>query len=837
MLAAAENLSQMEKYLPYLVLGIGVVAAGLFVAYFASETDRRKRIVGSILSLVLTAFSIFCITEGKGVKKGIDLQGGASFLVRVQPAGERPVTPDVLATAQAIIESRLNPTGGKDVVVTPQGTDRLYVEVPGLSDEEIANSKSVIERVAKLEFRLLGADGFNFTNEADQTLKPDATKMRYLGDRGDDKAKEAREPGKPRPKPDTFIWVKKKVEMQGKSVKSAYAALNPGSVNYHIVVELHSEFGDQMRKLTSTNKGRPMAIIMDNEVLSAPSINGEFGSNFEITGGFDETEARELSSSLMNPLENPLLVEQSSTISPTYGKETVQQGIYACLVGLGLTLFFMMLYYRLSGIIAVVGLIVNLLLLLGAMRVFDQTLTMPGIAGIILTLGMAIDANVLIYERLREELKAGRSLGPAINAAYSKAFSAIFDSNITTLITSIIMIVIATGAVKGFGLSLTIGLIASMFSALLITRVCFLWLSGAGLEKLSFMELIENRLYDFMGKRKLWLTISAIVCTTMLIIVGIKGQKVLGYELRGGDVVSLNNVPSATEDTVRTALQNWKVTTKDGSSLDANNVNVTTVKPLTGDAYTILRSPPATAESLKAHLASALGGSDAALKQKFAEASAESMGSAVGGEMLTKSLWALGLGLLGIFIYLTFRFEMPFAIGGIVAILHDVIIAVGVCAIAGKEIGLILIGAFLTIAGYSINDTIVIFDRVRDDLRTMKGDLKDVLNHAISATLSRTIITSGVTSLAVLAMWLFGGKSMADFSFAMLIGMLSGVYSTIFIASPVVLWWADRRKLNLRQQILDADALALEALNGLEREAPEKKGKSSEGDQAALPSS
>jgi SecD/SecF fusion protein len=180
---------------------------------------------------------------------------------------------------------------------------------------------------------------------------------------------------------------------------------------------------------------------------------------------------------------------------------------------------------------------------------------------------------------------------------------------------------------------------------------------------------------------------------------------------------------------------------------------------------------------------------------------------------------------------------MPFAIGGIVAILHDVIIAVGVCAIAGKEIGLILIGAFLTIAGYSINDTIVIFDRVRDDLRTMKGDLKDVLNHAISATLSRTIITSGVTSLAVLAMWLFGGKSMADFSFAMHIGMLSGVYSTIFIASPVVLWWADRRKLNLRQQILDADALALEALSGLEREAPEKKGKSADGDQAALPSS
>jgi SecD/SecF fusion protein len=198
------------------------------------------------------------------------------------------------------------------------------------------------------------------------------------------------------------------------------------------------------------------------------------------------------------------------------------------------------------------------------------------------------------------------------------------------------------------------------------------------------------------------------------------------------------------------------------------------------------------------------------------------MGSSVGDEMLWRSVIAIVAGLVGIFIYLTFRYEMPFAIGGIVAILHDVTVAVGACVIAGKEIGLILIGAFLTIAGYSINDTIVIFDRVRDNLRTMRGDLEEVLNHAISATLSRTLITTLVTGLAVVAMFLFGGKSMADFSFTMLVGMVTGVYSTIFIASPVVLWWAKKRKLNLRQAILDADAARLEALSNLEREAPAK---------------
>ena len=249
------------------------------------------------------------------------------------------------------------------------------------------------------------------------------------------------------------------------------------------------------------------------------------------------------------------------------------------------------------------------------------------------------------------------------------------------------------------------------------------------------------------------------------------------------------------------------------------------VKPVGGEAYFTIRSAPGTAGALIEKLKQDLAGGDAERAKLFEGADIQSMGSAVGGKMLTNSIWALVAGLVGIFIYLTFRFESPFAVGAIFAVLHDVIIAVGACALVGKEVGLILVGAFLTIAGYSINDTIVIFDRVREELRTRKGDLSEVLNYAISATLSRTVITSGVTALAVIAMLLFGGKSLADFSFAMLIGMISGTYSTIFIASPVVLWWAERRQINLRKQILDADARDLEALSGMEREAPEKPSK------------
>ncbi len=817
--------SFMDKYLPYMVLVTGLASAGLFVAYFASVTDKRKRFTGTLLALLLAGFSIFCITEGEGVKRGIDLKGGASFLVRVMPSGERTVNPDMLDQAQEILEKRLNPLGSRDISITKQGEDRLYIEVPGLSDEEIKKSKETIERVAKLEFRLLGPDGLSMVGPEDTGIKPGLQKMKYL-DRDDEDAAENEAKLE---KKDQFLWVKNKPEMSGKSVKGAVPYLDKGATNYTIEVRLHDNFGDQMLKLTKENQGRPMAIILDGEVLSAPTIQNPFGSNFVITGSFNEEKARELSSQLMNPLENPLAVEQSSTISPTYGEAAVKQGITACLGGLALTLVFMMLYYRLSGIIAVIGLAVNLLLLLGAMRVFDQTLTMPGIAGIILTLGMAIDANVLIYERMREEFAQGKDLEQAIPAAYNKAFTAIFDSNITTLITSVLMITIASGAIKGFGLALTIGLIASMFSALLITRVCFLWLSRMGLKKLSFMSLIKNRLYDFMGKRRLWLTISAFACAACIGITVMNGERTLGYELRGGDMIQLKGISGIDQAKVDAALKDWTFT-KDKDSYTHDSVNIGSVKPLGEDAYIIIRSTPGTAKSIKEHLKAKLAGDDTAKAAAIENAATETMGSTVGAQMLKNSILALVAGLIGIFIYLTFRFEMPFAVGGIVAIFHDVIIAVGLCALAGKEVGLILVGAFLTIAGYSINDTIVIFDRVRDNLRTMKGDLKDILNASISATLSRTIITSGVTALAVLAMFLFGGKSMSDFSFTMLIGMISGVYSTIFIASPVVLWWAGKRKTDLRQQILDADAAKLEALSGLEREAPEKPGNKGSGE-------
>jgi SecD/SecF fusion protein len=831
-----------------LIFLIGILAFGLFVWYFASETENGKRKVGTLLALIMIAFGAYMLVSKK-MKQGIDLAGGAAFRVKIDPAVNEDGQTKTVTTAQAeaakeIIERRLAPLGNKDIVVTVQGQDEIYVEVPGIQPEEMAKNREIIERVAKLDFRLVHPNGQALIDQRGEAIWNDAKKQ-WVGvaepgyvevpdhHKIDAAKKKAKEEGKVEPEADISgldrdaqlkkrlediykkkqtILVKKQPELEGKSVSQAFAAADTGTGGYMIHVKLNSADGDKMLKITKENLGQPLAIVVDGEVISAPTIQGNFGADFQITGGsngFDFKEANDLSSALMNPLENPLRIVQASQTSPTYGKAIIQQGMLAGLAGLVATLVFMCIYYRLSGIIAVIGLAVNLLLLLAAMNIFDFTLTMPGIAGIVLTLGIAVDANVLIYERMREEFAAGKTFHGALNASYQKAFSAIFDSNLTSLITSVIMIWLATGAVKGFGVTLTVGILASLFSALLITRVCFGWLERTGLKKLSFMSLIQNRLINFMGKRKLAFAISGVLIAACLAILVIKRDKSLGYELRGGELISLTGV---TEDQVRTSLSKLQTVKTDEGKEEGFSFTTQSIKPIGGQEASVnVRTNFGLGKGAIDHLQNDL-------KVKINADDLQQIGPAVGKQSLYNSLWAILLGMVGIFIYLTFRYEVPFAIGGIVALLHDVIISAGVCAFFGIEIGMIVVGALLTIAGYSINDTIVIFDRIRETLRNSRDDLEDIMNQAISATLSRTILTSGVTLFVVLSMLVFGGKSMTDFSFCMLVGMISGVYSTIFIASPIVLWWARKRKLNLRKAIMDAEMLKLQAQSNVERE-------------------
>jgi SecD/SecF fusion protein len=513
----------------------------------------------------------------------------------------------------------------------------------------------------------------------------------------------------------------------------------------------------------------------------------------------------------MNPLENPLVVEEMRNISPTLGAAVVDQGIKAGILSLLVTFFIVCLYYRTSGIIANIGLVVNTLILFGVMAMFGATFTLPGIAGMVLTVGMAVDANVLIYERLREEIAAGKSLKNAIDAAYDRAFSAIFDSHVTSLITAVALFLLGSGTIKGFAVTLTIGVTASLFSAILVTRVIFRWGIDLGwFKKLTFLNLIKAKNYDFMGKRKvcIWFAIATIVAS--IAAFAIRGERSLGVDFTGG---------------TRILFQFEKGTTV---TQDEAQKAIDSIRPqLSKEAYPQIETIPTAGPLLSVRCATkdtsliigklresipVLGEKNPGSEKFAVDASLEEVSALIGGSFLTQSIIAIIIGFVLIVLYMTMRFEFSFALGGFIAIFHDVIICVGIVVMLGGELSLIHVGAVLTIAGYSISDTIVVFDRIREMLLIRTDSVEKIMNEAINATLSRTLLTSTATLLSVLILSIVGGTSLRDFGFIIFIGIIIGTFSSIFIASPIVLWWSNRGGRSIREDVL-ATAAKQEALS------------------------
>ena len=785
--------------------GLGLLA--LFFWYFATDFERKKRNIGSIIVVLIAVFSLLSIipkghwrniitgktalSEAHNLKGGIDLIGGSSFTLRVQPAigpegTEVPVTANAVEQAIQTVEKRLNNLGTADLLIVAQGSDRLLVQMPGVTPEEAASVRKILEKIAKLELKSVHpesralANTLAAENEEDRVLPP-GYKL-YVYEDEDDEGKIIKE----------NILLKRRSALDGSYIVHAQELYGPHEGK--LTVKLNSEGANKMFDLTKQMRhGQDrLAIVLDGKVLSAPVVQDSLGAQFEISGMKNAAEAKNIAAALLNPLKNPLLVEEERTVSATLGKETVFQGITAGIAGLGLTLLFVLIYYRFAGIIALIGLSLNILILFGAMAMFGFTFTLPGIAGIILTIGVAVDANVLIYERLREELAAGKSIKSAIRAAYEKAFSAIFDANITTLITALILFWRASGTVKGFAVTLTIGILASMLAALLCTRVLFWWFSDAGiLKKLTFMNLIPEKAFDFLGKRKLAFSVSAVLILAGLSSVGIKGNSALGIDFTGGAQLSYQLVDGQHVDqSAVQAVLSGLTLSKQASSQEETTTggeDLITVRCATTDIETI---------------ETALASNFELLKDK---PSRETISASLGGEFLNTAVWALIVGLIAILIYITIRFEFSFALGAFAALLHDLMICLGIVIFSGQELSLIHVGAFLTIAGYSINDTIVVFDRIREDLRSRRGNVADVMNHAINATLSRTVLTSLTTFVAVMVLYIFGGPALKDFSFAIMIGVVVGTYSSIFIASPIVYIWSKMRGTNLRRELLDAN--------------------------------
>jgi SecD/SecF fusion protein len=754
---------------PVLTFFIGLGLLVLFGWYFATDVGLRKRLLATTLVMLLVAFSIATIWPPKEkIQLGLDIQGGTSFLIRLM-GGDKDVNKGMLDQAVEVIRKRIDYFGVSEPVISPVGNDRILVQIPGLDTAKIQEAREQLSRVAKLEFRLVYPDNgerLRAIDEGKEVIPPEYRIEVYkMTAEGNEKPREER------------LLVKKKADLGGDRVKESHAYY--GNEGWTVQLKFDGEGAKQFGKITEQYKGHRFAIVLDGVIQSAPVIRDAiYGGDAIITGKFEEKEARGLASVLENPLQTPVSIEEERSVSPTLGLDSIRASIMAGLLGLAITLVCVLIYYRLPGLVANLALIINLVLLIGALTMFRFVLTLPGIAGIILTIGLSVDANVLIYERLREEMALGKSLRVAMETAYQKAFSSIFDANVTTLITALILFWQAAGPVRGFAISLTFGILASLFTALIVGRNALGWLVDTGrVKKISMLHLISSQNINFLGKGFL-----ACMCSLALILAGatsfyIRGEKNFGVDFRGGDLVTLSSPAKIDVGQVRDGLK--PIGLADASIQESAQ---------SGKYYITVRSPLNTSDKVEKQIIQTMPSAS------FKVERSERVGALVGGELAKSSLVALGLGILGILIFVTFRFELSFAVGAIVALLHDVIITVGVFSLLGRELTLTMVGAVLTIAGYSINDTIVVYDRIREGLASgRRGSIEEIMNSSINQTLSRTILTSTVTLIPILCLFLLGGAVLRDFSLAIIVGVVVGTYSSIFIASPIVLWWTRAR--------------------------------------------
>ena len=722
-----------------------------------------------IVILAVLALSIwFGFPLKKRINLGLDLEGGMHLLLKVDTS---KLSPDARAGAAdralEVIRNRIDEFGVREPSIQRQGEDEIVVQLPGVTERERAID--IIGKTALLEFKLVSTD----TDKIKQALEgsiPEGYELAY--------SQEDNEP----------LLLEKITLLTGDKLKTASVKFESAQFNEPAVsLEFNSEGAKKFAEITAANVDRRLAIVLDGKVQSAPRIREAIPSGQAvITGRFTPDKAQDLALVLrVGALPAPMYIEEERTIGPLLGQDSINKGIKASLVGTAFVFAFMAIYYLLAGLISDLALAFNFLIILGSLGILpvlfpgvSATLSLPGIAGIALSLGMAIDANVLINERIREELASGQHLATAIGNGYRRAFSAIFDSNVTTLIAAFLLFQFGTGPIRGFAVTLTIGLIASMFTAIFVTRAIFeLLLKMAVLKGLPMLRLFGETKFDFIGKRKIFYAISLIVIIPGLALTFSRGKSVFGIDFSGGQLQEYKFKNPVPVDALRLKLK--EVGLADASIQQfKDNPQVVLIR-------TTLDKEAVITQELKKSFPS----------ENIQVLRIEKVGPLAGKMLGKKAGSALFWSLIGILIYVAFRFKhWNFAVAGIIALFHDVLVTIAVMAFAGRPIDLLTITALLTIIGYSINDTIVIYDRVRENSHALrKGSLADLINLSVNQMFSRTILTSGVTLMVVLSIFLFGGEVLSNFAFALLVGFISGVYSTVYIASPLVLAWTRRK--------------------------------------------
>jgi SecD/SecF fusion protein len=728
-------------------------------------------------------------TAAGKIKLGLDLRGGTSFLIGIDN-NKLAQTVDKQALVNQAIEvlrKRVDKFGVAEPIIVAEGEDRIVVQMPGLSQSERDAVRDALTKPAFLEFRMVHPDSDNLIRQGLMAPGHEILVQRRKGQDGRDTLER--------------VVVKTKAErgLTGKYIERAGVIRDNISNRPQITFKFNTEGGKIFGQLTTEHTRERMAIVLDGELYSAPVINEPIlGGSGVINGDFDLKEAWQLANVLENPLETPVRLLDTEEVDPSLGRDSIQSGVRSAVIGTIAVGVFMLVYYKMSGVVAALAMLLNIVILLGVMCSIGTTLTLPGIAGVVLTIGMAVDANVLIFERIREELAASKSTRGALNAGYDRAFGTIFDSNLTTLIASVLLIYLGTGPVKGFGVTLTIGILVSMFTALVVTRLIFDWLLTRNLLNLSMLHLVKGSNIDFMKWSR-----PAFAASWVIILVGLgygafaRGKQVLSVDFLGGDALTFSFAQRVETDKLRHLIAAVEFT----ESAEAAGKSGPATRKVGDPLVSYQKNQNKNTENLRVTVPAGAGEAvKEAMVKGFPEAKfkldqSRQVGAIIGSEILRSALLALGLSLFGILVYVAFRYEFSFAVGAVIAVAHDVLMTAGIYCLTslwgdGRQFNATTVAALLTIVGFSINDTIVIFDRIREDLKLgVRGSFADILNRALNQTLSRTIITSGTVFIATVALYLFGGGPINDFAFMFLWGIITGTYSSIYIASAIVLWW------------------------------------------------
>jgi SecD/SecF fusion protein len=744
------------------------------------EVPLSRHLGWRLVAVLLLVGAAGWMVVTQPARLGLDLRGGTQIVLEAKDSPDRRVDGDTLARTLEVLRRRVDQLGVTEPTLQRSGDRRVIVELPGVYDPEEA--VEVIGKTAQLTFHPVLGLAEPATEEPATTQPPADGDELELADEDGSRLRLG------------------PAALTGEAVGDARAELDAQfQTRWQVTIEFQGDGGRRWAELTGEaacqqagDPRRRVAIVLDRQVISSPQVDpsvgceqGIGGGQTVITGDFTDQEAQDLSLLIRaGALPVPVEVVEQRTVGPTLGAAAIKASVQAAVLGTALTILYMIAYYRLLGGLAAVALCCYGLLSFAVLLALRSTLTLPGIAGFVLAIGMAVDANVLVFERMREEHRAGAGLRPSLDRGFTKALSAIVDSNITTVLAAVLLFFLASGAVRGFGVTLSVGVLVSMFTALVVTRVLvelvtraaavrqrpgLLGLEGGG----RLADWLATRGPDLLGRARWWLAGSLVALLLAGAGLVVRGPN-LGVEFTGGRLLEYRTERPVDLDAARRAL--------------AEAGFPRAVVQASGDGDLTVRTGQLdqAGEERVRRAVTAVGGQSEELRDEF-------IGPTIGAELRRKALIALGIALAVQLGYLAIRFRWTFGAAAVIAMFHDVAILLGLFAWLGKPLDGVFLAALLTVIGYSVNDSVVVFDRIRERLRgRTREPLARLANDACLQTVPRTVNT-GLGALFILAaLFVLGGDTLTDFALALLVGILVGTYSSVFVATPLLVAFEQR---------------------------------------------